>query len=193
MLFDADGVTIINETYFSKKLERDFSISTKITEPFFTGEFQKCITGQADLKELLGNHAKEWGWKKSVDELLAYWFKCEHNVSEELIEGIQKVRSMGIKCYLATNQERYRTDYIIDQMGFGKSFDGVFSSANIGYTKPGKEYFQHILGDLEGILPEEIVYFDDSEKNVIAAKELGIDARLYSAYEDFDRVVKELL
>ncbi len=151
------------------------------------------MTGEADLKELLAEHVKIWGWKGSVEELLAYWFKCEHNVSEKLITDIQKLRAKEIKCYLATNQEKYRTDYIINEMGFGNSFDGVFSSAHIGHTKPNKAYFQHIVDKLSPIAPTEVMYWDDSEKNIAAAKEFGFDARLYTKYEDFDKELQRLL
>jgi len=38
------------------------------------------------------------------------------------------------RSYLATNQEKYRTAYLLDQMGFGRQFDGIFSSAYVGYV-----------------------------------------------------------
>ena len=144
IIFDADGVVITNDLYFSQQLERDYGISTATTEPFFKGDFQDCLIGKADLKEKLAKHIKDWNWQGTVNDLLDYWFKCEHNVNKKLIKDIQKLRAKGIKCYLATNQEKYRTDYITKKMGFGNFLDGIFSSAHIGHTKPNKKFFEHI-------------------------------------------------
>jgi len=192
ILFDADGVVITNKFNFSRQVERDYGIPLSKTIPFFEGDFKPCMTGAADLKEELAKHVKDWGWKGTIDELLDYWFKCEHNISEKLVETIQKIRAKGIKCYLATNQEKYRTTYLIEKMGFGNSFDGVFSSAHIGHKKPSEQYFTNIIDKLD-LRPEEIMFWDDSKENVDAAKKLGFDARFYVGYEDFEKIIKGLL
>jgi len=192
ILFDADGVVITNKFNFSRQLEIEYGIPLAKTELFFEGDFKKCITGDGDLKEELAKHVEDWGWKGTIDELLDYWFKCEHNISEKLIETIQKLRKKGIKCYLATNQEKYRTAYLIEKMGFGDSFDGVFSSAHLGHKKPSEEYFKKILDKLD-LEPEEIMFWDDSRENVEVAKKLGFDARFYEGYDDFENVIEELL
>ncbi|MGI8420041.1 MAG: HAD family hydrolase [Candidatus Levyibacteriota bacterium] len=132
ILFDADGV-LINGELFSEQLQREYNISTKKTISFFEGPFQACLTGNADLKEILAPYLKEWGWKKSVDDLLTYWFEAEHTIDEALVSYIQQLRLKGIKCYVATNQEKYRVAYMLKNMGFNDSFDKVYASAHLGY------------------------------------------------------------
>lgn len=90
------------------------------------------------------------------------------------------MRTQGIRCYLATNQEKFRTAYIKNVM-FPNVFDGIFSSCEIGAIKPSKDYFQAILGKLklDGIMTDQIQYFDDNQTNVDAANLLGIQGHLY--------------
>jgi len=117
VLFDVDGV-IVNAEMWSKQLANDYGINPSIIDTFFKKEFQNCLIGKADLKVSISPYLKKWGWDKSVDDLLEYWFKSEHKIFEPLIIYIQNLRTKGIKCYLATNQEKYRTEYMLDQMKF---------------------------------------------------------------------------
>ena len=54
-------------------------------------------------------------------------------------------------------------------MRFDEYFDGVFCSAEIGYKKPQKEYFEYILSVLS-VPPDQILYFDDAEENIEIAR-----------------------
>ncbi|OGG13791.1 hypothetical protein A2773_01555 [Candidatus Gottesmanbacteria bacterium RIFCSPHIGHO2_01_FULL_39_10] len=184
IIFDADGV-LINGEMFSIQLARDYGISTEITLPFFTGEFKDCLIGKADLKEVLPKHLKEWGWEKSVDDFLDYWFKSEHNIDLDLTQFINELRKKGIKCYLATNQEKYRVEYMLNKMEFSKVFDKIFASAHLGHKKPTFEFYAKVMDDLEGIDKKEVLFWDDTLENVNAAKEFGINAELYSTFQDF--------
>src|SRR5258708_4767313 len=130
LLFDADGV-LINGAKFSVQLAKDYGISPEKTRSFFTNEFNRCLVGEADLKEELQKHIKGWGWKGSVDELMEYWFRVEHTIDQDLILYIQQLRSQGIKCFVATNQEKYRAKYMLENMRFAQSFDGVLASAHL--------------------------------------------------------------
>ena len=151
---------------------------------FFAGIFQECATGQADLKSILPPFLKDWKWGWSVDDFLNEWFQFENKPDHELISKIQELRKEGIKCYVATNQEKYRLQYLREQMMFSEYFDGIFCSAEIGLKKPQKEYFDYILKSLE-ISPDKVVYFDDSAENIDVASGLWIQARLYRDISDF--------
>ena len=193
MTFDADGVVITDNLHFSQQLERNFGISPARTEAFFTGVFQQCLTGGADLKQELAKYLKAWGWHGTVDELVAFWFQCEDHLNEELTKEIQRLRTKGIKCYLATNQEKYRTDYIANQMGCGVLFDGIFSSAQIGAKKPSLEFLKKVSESIKGIPLKEIMFWDDSRENIEAANSFGFNAHLFTTNDDFYTQIEELL
>ena len=183
VLFDADGV-LINAERFSKQLARDYGISTDMTLPFFSSIFQECLIGQADLKEKLPSYLKEWGWKGSVDAFLEYWFKSEHKIEKPVIEFIHELKSKGIRTSVATNNEKYRVEYMISQMGFGEIMEKVYSSASLGFKKPDQEFFKAVVEDLK-LEMDEILFWDDDLENVEGAKLLGIHAELYTSFEEF--------
>ena len=146
--------------------------------------------GEADLKELLKERASKWGWKKSIDELLDYWFKAEHKIDQELLKIVKQLKQQKIVCAVVTNQEKYRAEYIINKMGFGGLFDFVFPSSSVGFKKPQPEFFQHVLSkvDCNG---GEVVYFDDSPGFLEGARSLGIHAYLYKNPQQLKQVLAE--
>jgi len=195
ILFDADGV-VINSEMFSVQYQKEHDVSNDEMLPFFKGEFQNCIIGKADLIELVKPWLLKWKWIGTVDEFLQFWFKAEHNIDERMVNIIKELRKKGIKCYLATNQEKYRTQYMNNHMGFEELFDHVFSSADIGYKKPEREFYKFILDEIKNehrINPHEIMFFDDSQENVDEAKKLDIDAHFYKNFKDFESLVKPIL
>jgi putative hydrolase of the HAD superfamily len=191
VIFDADGMLVIGER-FSERLEKDFGISIKTTAQFFAHEFQQCLIGKADLKEELGKYREAWGWKKGVDELLDYWLE-DSKVDERIVSVIERLREKGIKCYLATNQDKYRADYFAKQLGFNSLFDDIFSSADIGHKKPGKEFFIKIRKMLKGIEKDELLYWDDRKEHIEYARKLGFHAEVYRNFDDFQDKIFPLL
>jgi len=195
ILFDADGV-VINSEIFSVQYQKEYNVSNDKMLPFFKGEFQKCIVGKADLIELVKPWLPKWKWTGTVGEFLQFWFKAEDNIDERMISVIKQLRKKGIKCYLATNQEKYRTQYMKNHMGFEELFDHVFSSADIGYKKPEKEFYEFILNEIKNehkVYPHEVMFFDDSKDHVESAKELDIDAHFYKNFEDFKELINPIL
>lgn len=184
VLFDVDGV-LAGHIPFSKRLADDFDITPDITAPFFKGPFKECLLGKADLKHELSSYLPIWNWQDSLDDFLTYWFTSEHHINEPVVLVAQQLRQHGITCYLATNQERYRTAYILQEMGFASCFDGTFSSAYIGYMKPQAEFFDHILHTLGDMDAREILFWDDTLENIVTARDLDLHAELYSSFDDF--------
>lgn len=186
MLFDVDGV-LVNGYSFSGRLARDHGITQEATISFFKGRFGECLVGKADLKEEIESYLPQWGWQGSVDDFLNEWFATEQSIDETLVDAIQRLRLRGIRCYLATNQEKYRTAYLLDQMGLGRQFDGIFSSAYVGYMKHDTAFFEHVLRELKNLKAQEILFWDDQPGNVATAREMGLHAELYSDFADFEK------
>ncbi|GER87873.1 haloacid dehalogenase [Dictyobacter vulcani] len=188
LLFDVDGV-LANGEAFSSHLERDYGISPQMTASFFQEKFMACLTGSADLKTELAAYLVAWGWSKSVEAFLDYWFTCEHIIDQPLVEYVQQLRQQGVRCYIATQQEKYRTAYILEQMGFAQAFDGMFSSAQLGVLKNDQTFFTQILQTLDNIAAEEILFWDDTARNVTVARQTGMHAELYTDFPHFQQTI----
>ncbi len=182
VLFDADGVLTLPEDVFSVVYARSHGLDTKPFENFFKNDWYPIVTGSKDLKDSIAANPELWQWNGTTDELLDYWFKTEDVRNEELLTEIGKLANQDIPCYLATDQEKYRAEYMKTVM-FKDIFSGYFVSAELGTTKTDPRFFELVLQELgvkhPGIQPAEVVFFDDSQSKVDTAKATGIDARLF--------------
>jgi putative hydrolase of the HAD superfamily len=183
LIFDVDGV-LVEPWGFAHYLKREYPQIAEQTQELFRGVFGACLIGQADLRAELPPYLAKWGWPHSLDDFLQIWFDSEREVDARLLAAITSARANGIRCYLATNQERYRVEYIREQMNFGTLVDGIYSSAHLGIKKPEAAFFQAITEDL-GILADQIMFWDDSQANVDAARAHGWQAELYTEYALF--------
>lgn len=189
LILDADGV-LINGERFADVLARDFQTDKAKEKEFFTTKFQDCLVGKADLKESIGPYLVSFGWKGSTDEFLDYWFKAEHSINEGLMQYVQQLRKSGIKVVLATNQEKYRTQYMLEYMGFDGMFDKIYSSAHLGLKKPTIEFFDHVIKDI-GAKKGDVLFWDDDQQNIDGAIEYGIHAEFYTDYASFQNVMSQ--
>jgi len=188
IIFDADGV-LINSVRFSDTLARDYNVDHDKEREFFTTKFQDCLVGKADLKESVAPYLQSFGWPGTVDEFLDYWFRTSRDLDEKLIQDVQRLRQSGMRVVLATNQEKHRTQYMLEHMGFADAFDKTYSSAHLGLKKPALEFFAHVVNDMD-IDKGEVLFWDDEQKNIDGAMEYGINAELYTDYPSFRDTMK---
>ena len=190
--FDADGVVVYPQMQFSKHLGEQHGISPEMTRSFFHGVFNDCLVGKANLSKVLPTYLQDWNWKGSVDEFIATWLTLDHVVDVRLINLIQRLRQNGVICCLATSQERNRAEYMKTQMGFKDVFDYLFFSCEVGSQKPDLAYYQHIENVLD-LEKEAILFWDDLELNVRAAREHGWNAERYTEFDEFEKTMRKYL
>jgi putative hydrolase of the HAD superfamily len=185
VLFDADGVIVNPSFQFAKLLAEQYGITRQMTSGFFQGIFDECTQGRADLKQVLAPYLPEWGWQGTVDDFVSLWLKTDHVVDMRVVEAIAKLRQHGLLCCLATIQEANRAAYMRTYMGFEQVFDRLFFSYELGCQKPDPAYFHAIQNALQ-IEPQELLFWDDYQKNVDAARQCGWNAELYTTFEAFE-------
>jgi FMN phosphatase YigB (HAD superfamily) len=179
VLFDVDGVLIIPPKLFSVQYCEKYGVNPDLQEQFYaTKEFKDAGVGTFDLKEAIRIHNDKWQWHGEIDELLRMWFEGENYPNEPLFEVVEQLRSSDVKVYLATQQEKYRAQFLSDEV-FKDKIDGMLVSCNIGYGKHENHYWNFVINQLQPLLPSEIAYFDDRQSLVDLAKKHGISAFLY--------------
>lgn len=185
LLLDADGVTILAPQPYSFTYAEQRGLDPATIEPFFKGPFVEALRGKADLKQLIRAHADTWK-VDDVDRFLSDWFAAENVPSVALPELIAACRAKNIPVFLATNQEKYRAAYLRDVM-FPGVFDDMLISCELGAIKTEPTFWTAALDavakKVPGITAGDILYFDDGKSYITAAKNAGIDARLYEGPE----------
>ncbi|CAN5422470.1 HAD family phosphatase [soil metagenome] len=190
ILFDADGVLIHTELA-TVELVRKHGIPQSVSQEFFSTEWGDILKGRADTREKMAPYLKEWGWEGSVEDYQKFWFEFEHKLDKDMIDNIQQLRKNNVKCYVATNQDKYRAEYMLKEMGFEHSFDGMFASAHLGEKKPDSLFFDKILLRLN-LQPKEVLFWDDSEENVTAASKIGINSEIFKTMDSYKATMKDV-
>jgi len=191
ILFDADGVLIKSRPQFSDCLQAEYGIPSETLKPFFQGVFRDCSVGKADLKEELAKAAPGWGWTGTVDELIRFWFTAGTQTDEDVAQFIRDLRATGVRTYMTTDNERYRGEFLRDAFGNGTLFDEVFFSAAIGCKKSDPCFFESVYRAINDVPRDQVLFVDDTEKNVETAKEFGFDAHLFTNLDELRRLFAE--
>ncbi|MDO8620639.1 MAG: HAD family hydrolase [bacterium] len=187
ILFDIDGVVLCKrKRLFSKVLAEEFGASEhEDMLPFFTGPFQKCIVGKADLKQELVPYLPKWRYPHGVDALIVNWFEHERTLEDRILREVAILRAKGIRCFLATDNEKYRTEYLWTNLDLKSQFYGIFSSSILGVRKSTPEFWAKAFEQVQAIDRRSVLVWDDEEENVTAAKAFGLSAEFYTDFTNY--------
>lgn len=193
ILFDADGVLTLPEETFSVVYARSRGLDLQPFEDFFRTEWSQYVTGKRDLKTHIAANPQLWKWQGTAEELIHYWCSVEDIRNDELIRIVKALRSRGVLCYLATEQERYRGEYM-EHVMFKSLFDNYFITAQIGYKKSDPSFYTYVLEALRennpDLQPQNVLFFDDSQSKVDAALSVGLKAYPYTDITSFRAILK---
>lgn len=119
-----------------------------------------------------------------VREHMERWRANRGTVIDETVERLGELRSAGHRTYVFTNG----TDNVpaeLELLGLARLFDGLLNTADFGVAKPDPLAYaaahRAIEGDLgRGLARDEVWFTDDRAENVVAAREFGWDAEVFS-------------
>lgn len=107
------------------------------------------------------------------------------------IPWVQKLKKAGFGVYYLSNYSKKAYDECRDTIDFIPYTDGGILSFQELMIKPNPEIYRLLLSRF-GLKAEECVFIDDTEKNVVAAKELGFAGIVFKTYEDTVAQLEEL-
>ena len=97
------------------------------------------------------------------------------------IEGmkdlLRKLKNDGFKLYITSNLDEYHTAQM-RETEYADYFDGMFFSCEVGIRKPFKGFFEAALKRFN-VKPEDCLFIDDLEENVLGARECGIKSFVF--------------
>lgn len=194
LLLDCDGIIVDREKYFSQRLvEQGIEIDMNKVKEFFIGDFLLCETGKKDLKEELVKQLPQWKLNWSVDDVLHFWFSGERALNQQMVNKILEIKQKGVKVYIATDQEKYRTQDLWNEVGLRNFTDGIFSSADLGFLKSDIQYWQEVFKKLPKHQKHEVLFCDHEDHKIKPAKEFGYLTEKYIGFEQFSQKIKTYL
>ncbi len=97
----------------------------------------------------------------------------------EMFALVEELKGKKVRVGLLSNiDDRYTG--LIRKYGYYEPFEPCILSCEIGLSKPDPQIYEHLLQEMK-IPSQKIVFIDDLEDNVEAAKKLGIDAILFQS------------
>lgn len=114
------------------------------------------------------------------------------DVPVEKLQLIDTLRSRGIRTYVLSNNNPasmrvIRRMFSADGRTMEEYFDRIYLSYEMHLLKPSEEIFRRMLAD-SGMRAEETLFIDDSERNVNAARTLGLGVYRPEPGEDFSHL-----
>ena len=186
---DVDGVLVHgnddNGFIWQQALQRDFSIGPQQLARFFQNDWDACILGQADLRDVLPAYLESWGFAGTVDDFIAYWFTHDAHLNVTLVAELDRLKT-ECRLVIATNQDRHRARFLWYDLQLRRQFERMFASSALGVRKPDQTFWRDITVALGGVQPADILLIDDSEANVVSAREFGWQAIHYRDRSDLN-------
>lgn len=97
-------------------------------------------------------------------------------------EFIKSLKQKGYGVYFLSNMSEHVKSSNKEAFGFTKLMDGGIWSCDVHTIKPGTDIYK-ILFDKYGLVPEECIFIDDHEENIITGRKLGMKGIVFKSHD----------
>lgn len=152
------------------------------------GEFMKLEEGAMSATEFLDYMRRRIGRKASDKEIIDAINEFLIGIPVERLQLLRQLRKR-FKVFMLSNTNPIMFDTKINdlfmQEGLSVShyFDDIFLSYRLKASKPNAEIFEKVIEQAH-IIPQETLFFDDSQKNLETATALGFKTVLVTSQND---------
>jgi putative hydrolase of the HAD superfamily len=191
VIFDYDGVV-----KKSQKLSLDIADLYKIS----IEEYEKFIPQLKPIIEKFdrGFISEEKFWidfsdalgkvvPKKCGEKAKKMYKDKFVFFPEVIGLIEKLKSEGFRLSILSNMFPYQAE-IIKKINGRSLFSDLFFSCERGLKKPDLEFYELVIKEMD-VRPQECLFIDDKEENLLPAEKLGMKTVLAKNQE---QIVKDV-
>jgi putative hydrolase of the HAD superfamily len=106
-------------------------------------------------------------------------------------ELLEKLYRASVPLYALTDNTHEIMAYLKQKYDFWRMFQGVVVSADVGYLKPSKLIYEHLINTYQ-LIPSETLFIDDLPLNVAGAKAVNMQAIVFENVEKCEYDLQEL-
>jgi putative hydrolase of the HAD superfamily len=194
LLFDLGGVII--DIDFTRALQ-SWSIHSRLSideieRRFKMDEaFRRHERGEIECREYFTHLRQILELEASDAEIRQGWNAIFVDQITATIDYIVAIRT-ELPCYAFTNSNPTHQDFWMAAFPTAmNAFEQIFVSSEMGLRKPERKAFEAIAAATGNRL-DEILFFDDSEENVIGARVAGMPAVLVNSHADIEQALSEI-
>lgn len=118
--------------------------------------------------------------EKMVQHEVGFW----NTFDARVIAWIKTLRANGFTIGILSNLPHPIAASLRETAGFLDHFDHVTFSCDLRLFKPQAGIYEHSFQGL-GVAPEETLFIDDKQENVDGARAVGMNAELFTTWEEF--------
>ncbi len=197
IVFDMGGVLI--DLWYDKCVasykEIGFDTITKYLDPChqmgFYGELEAGTITEEEFYDRCLSLSAPGTTRSDIDHCLKVFYT---GPSEEKGAYLRELKERGYKIYMLSNNNPVMMRICaedFDKAGISLDgfFDKLFISCWMKLLKPGAAIFEKTIEEI-GLKPEEILFIDDSQRNVDGANACGIRAKLFVQGEELRETIE---
>lgn len=187
VVFDMGGVLLdaVNYKYF-RKMEGITDTDEKTIRKFIRSLLIYYESGRMTKHEFDSKIAKRFGIKESEVKWPIFLYD-NGRVKKDMV-ALAKALSKKYKVACITNVDKSRYYYSKSLIDFS-IFRFVLSSCYFGVSKPDRRIYLNAIKRLR-VKPEETLFIDDMEENVIGARKVGMNAVHFKGITELKKSLK---
>jgi len=173
-IFDVGGVLMEDADSFGslyKAVTKMAGLTPETMAQIWARHYPKMAIGLEHLEDFFKEVTALSPNKVSVKKLLDC-YKKSSVVKAKIITLIKNLRKRGFRLVILSNDTLEGAKIRVDK--FKNLFDNLYVSARLSLKKPDPKIFEIII-TREKINPQETLFIDDRERNILAAKALGFN------------------
>jgi putative hydrolase of the HAD superfamily len=182
IIFDFGGV-ILNIDY-NKTSKAFFDLGVLQFESMYSQKnadpvFELLEKGKLGEQEFYDAFRKSAQLPLSDQQIKTAWNAMLLGFRKEALQTLKEIKSK-YKLFMLSNTNRIHemavTKMYEKEIGTGSIHDyfiKIYYSHEIGFRKPGKEPYEHVLKE-NGLIASETLFIDDSIQNIEAAQSVGL-------------------
>jgi 2-haloacid dehalogenase len=177
VVFDIGNVLVRwNPRYLFRKTMKDEARMERFLATALAMDFVALTDIVADFSKAIAERAK--AFPEFARELHLFderWVETLGGPIEENVALLRRLKAAGRPVYALSNFATVKFAITRQIFDFLNEFDDAVISGHVGVVKPDRRIFD-ILFERVGRPPEQLVFVDDSLKNIEAARALGMPA-----------------
>ncbi|HEX8427714.1 HAD family phosphatase [Hymenobacter sp.] len=176
VVFDLGGVLIDwNPRYLYRKLFTDEQEMNTFLETIVTSDWNEEQDAGRSLAEattyLVAKHPEH---RQMIEHFYGRWSEMLGGAIPGTVDILTELRdSSRYRLYALTNWSAETFPIALEQFEFLHWFEGIVVSGTEKTRKPFPDFY-HLLLSRYNIEPQHAVFIDDNERNILAAKEVGL-------------------
>ena len=187
LVFDFGGVIMNMRGDVARRLEEEHTLERNalLRTLYDADDWRAVEVGRGDIEawRLAAHHRLEEAAGREMPALHQQWRDSWHLIEENL--ALLRALRPPYKAGILSNADISLEERMRDGLGIYDLFDTVISSAAVGMAKPDHQIYQMAATRL-GLAIEECVFIDDLERNVTAAREVGMAAVHFRVHQGDD-------